>query len=638
MRVSGDDRVETRRAGSNMPWTAEQSHVIEAPVQSRLLIDAGPGTGKTAAACARIAWLLSHGNVDASEVWLFSFTRTAVHELRNRIASFLEDPGDVAALRITTIDSYAWAINSGFDSQASLTGSFDDNIQRVIQLIQRHEGAFAYLSTVRHLIVDEAQDVVGPRCELLLEIINAMPADAGASLFSDEAQAIYGFTEEDGKAALSGTLPEKIREFMSDQFAEHDFRHVHRTEDQTLLDIFRDGRSFIRDKGTSGATRLHSVRALVERTNHGSLGPYWEDIKQLAAAESDTLLLFRRRGEALGASGSMGVVPHRIRMSGLPVCIHGWIAVLLWDWTKPDLDDTEFDRLWNERVGSSRDERASHAWSVLVRAFGRSSSRISVTRLVTKLASSSPTYDLTLPEFGYVGPIISTIHGSKGREASDVRLYLPGLSSGDAADDELEEEARIVFVGATRARETLHVGQSKSMSSARRLESSGRAFTPYPFNKGSKVARATVEVGRVRDVDAAGLVGKHLYGSEGDARDAQARVMALRSGTGPAKGEATTADLDWRFKVVEEDGGGHLCYLGTSLGHDLFAIAKFVDQLVHLGKTRPPRQLNHLRTLGVRTLAVAPDDPVREQLHAPWRDSGLIAAPMLTGYSMAYFR
>jgi hypothetical protein len=437
---------------------------------------------------------------------------------------------------------------------------------------------------------------------------------------------------------LSGTLPEKIREFMLDQFTEHDFSHVHRTADSALLEIFRDGRSFVRDKRTSGAKRLQSVRALVERTNHGSLGPYWEDIKQLAAGESDTLLLFRRRGEALGASGSMGLLPHRLRMSGLPVCVHGWIAVLLWDWTKPDLDETEFDQLWDERLGSSRDKRAGHAWSVLVRAFGRSASRISVTRLVTKLASGSPTYDLTLPEFGYVGPIISTIHGSKGREASAVRLYLPGLSSGDTADDELAEEARIVFVGATRARKTLHVGQAKSMSGARRLESSGRAFTPYPFNRGSKVARAAVEVGRVRDVDAVGLVGKHLYGSAGDARDAQARVMALRSDTGSAKAEATTADLEWRFRVEAEGGGGHLCYLGTALGHDLFAIAKFVDQLLHLGRTRPPRQLNHLRTLGVRTLAVAPDDPVREQLHAPWRDSGLIAAPMLTGYSMAYFR
>jgi len=37
------------------------------------------------------------------------------------------------------------------------------------------------------------------------------------------------------------------------------------------------------------------------------------------------------------------------------------------------------------------------------------------------------------------------------RWIKEARLYLPGPSSGDTADDELGEEARIVFVGATRA-------------------------------------------------------------------------------------------------------------------------------------------------------------------------------------------
>lgn len=633
-----DDQGRSCSGSDGLQWTGEQRSVIELPPESRVLIDAGPGTGKTATACARIAWLLSHGGLEASEIWLFSFTRTAVHELRNRIASYLDNPGDIAALRIATVDSYAWAINSGFDSQASLTGTFDDNIQQVIELVQKHEGVFSYLSTVRHLIVDEAQDIVGPRCELLLEIINALPEEAGVSVFSDEAQAIYGFAEEGSHAAVAGTLPEMLREFMADQFSEHDLSQVHRTSDPTLLRVFRDGRMHIRCKAYSGAERLESVRELVEQANHGVLGSYWQDIKQLSADDTDTLLLFRRRGDALAASGNLGVQPHRLRMSGLPACIHGWIALLLWDWTKPDLNADDFEQLWEARVGAVKDGRAKEAWSVLVKAFGRSTSRISVTQLVTKLASGSPTYELTLPEFGYAGPIISTIHGSKGREAAEVRLYLPGPSPDDSADDELDEEARIVYVGATRARSTLQVGCVQSMTVARRLESSGRAFTPWPFSKGKKQAKAAVEVGRLRDIDALGLVGRGLYGSTAEALECQGRVMALQAGMASVYAEATNPDLDWRFRVIAEDGGGQLCYLSPSVGYDLFKIAKFIDQIVHLEKKRPPGRLKHLLSFGMRTLAVSPDDPVREQLHAPWRDSGLIAAPMLMGYSMAYFR
>lgn len=114
--------------------------------------------------------------------------------------------------------------------------------------------------------------------------------------------------------------------------------------------------------------------------------------------------------------------------------------------------------------------------------------------------------------------------------------------------------------------------------------------------------------------------------------------MALQAGMTSVYAEATSSDLDWRFRVIAEEDGRPLCYLSRGLGYDLFEIAKFVDRIVHLEKKRPPRRLKHLYSFGVRTLAVSPDDPVREQLHAPWRDSGLIAAPMVMGYSMAYFR
>lgn len=621
-----------------MTWTKEQERVIEAPAEQRLLIDAGPGTGKTATACARIAWLITKGGVEANEIWLFSFTRTAVHELRNRIASYLPDPGAIAALRIATIDAHAWAIHSGFDAQAALNGSFDDNIRRVIELVRSHEGVFSYLESVRHLIVDEAQDIVGPRCELVLEIIHALPASAGVSVFSDEAQAIYGFAEEGSTASVEGTLPEKIREFFGDQFEEHDLSEVHRTKDKTLLEVFRDGRSLIRDKRIGGKEKLQGVRKLIEQTNHGALGPYWEDIKKLPQNRADILLLFRRRGEALAASGNMGVQPHRLRMSGLPTCIHGWISVLLWDWIKPDLDLEDFERLWHQRLGTLDTPSATEAWKILIKAFGRSSSRISMTRLVTKLASGSPTYELTLPEFGTQGPIFSTIHGSKGREEGEVRLYLPPAQLDESDDEGLDEEARIVFVGATRAKSQLHVGKVQSKSSARRLESSGRAFTPYPYDKKGKSAKAAVEVGRAKDVDPVGLVGRSLYAGADEALAAQERVMALMVGMAWARADSTDKDHDWRFRVASDDGNSHLCYLNTPLSYDFFSIAKFVDRIVEMHRTRPPKQLQYLRVFGIRTIAVAPDDPVREQLHAPWRDSGLIAAPMLMGYPMAYFR
>ena len=618
-------------------WTSEQRRIIEADAAERLLIDAGPGTGKTATACARIAALLARGDVDATEIWLLSFTRTAVHELRNRIVAYLPDPASAAALRITTIDAHAWAIHTGFDDGATISGSFDDNVRRASELVRSHDGVFGYVNAVRHLVIDEAQDIVGPRCELMLELINALPVAAGVSVFSDEAQAIYGFAEDGGgPSAFDGNLPDKIREFLSDQFSELSLDKLHRTGDAVLSRVFSSGRELMRDKAVDGKSRLTGVHQLVQDSNHGTLGAYWNDVKTLTGDDSETLLLFRRRGDALAASGNMDELPHRLRMSGLPRCIHGWIAVLLWDWTAPDLDESDFSRLWAARFGPLATTGAGQAWAILVKAFGRSERRISMSRLVARLASGSPTYELLHPDFGSTGPIFSTIHGSKGREAADVRLYLPRARVDD--QEGLDEEARIVFVGATRAKRSLRIGSTSSMSVARRLELSGRSFTPYPFAKGVKAARACVEVGTGRDIDAIGLVGRALYSEVAEAKECQRRVMALAASFSSAQADATDEGHQWRFRLSQGGNGGHLCYLNAAVGHDLFSVARFLDQLVHLGRTKPPRQLRHLRLFGVRTVAIAPDDPHREQLHAPWRDSGLVAAPMLMGYPMVYFR
>ncbi|WP_161625782.1 UvrD-helicase domain-containing protein [Novilysobacter defluvii] len=622
--------------GAGTPWTEEQRRVIEAEAGARILVDAGPGTGKTATACARIAWLIETGGLDASEIWLISFTRTAVHELRSRVASYVKDPATIAALRIATIDSHAWAIHSGFDERASISGSFESNIARVIELVREHEGVFEYLSTVRNLVVDEAQDIVGSRSELLLEVIHALPEEAGVSVFSDDAQAIYGFAEP-ADGAVEGNLPEQIREFMADQFCEMDLSQVHRTQDATLLQVFAEGRLLIRGQGQKGAERLQAVKDLIGSSNHGRLGLYRDDLKSLPEDIEDAFLLFRTRGEALDASSWLAGRPHRLRMAGLPVCVHGWVSVLFWDWVEPYMEEAEFTKRWASRTPTSS-VNAESAWKLLLGSFGRNDGRLSIVKMATRLASASPPLELSTPEFGATGPVVGTIHGSKGREANEVRLYLADSAFPNGDESSLDEEARVVFVGATRARGRLHVGGAASKVSSKTLKPSGRAYTPYHWANGKPCARARVEVGRARDIDSAGLVGIRLFHSRADAEAAQARVMSLGSQMWQGYASSTSEATEWRYQVCLNDSSDRLCYLSSTLNHDMFAIAKTVEEKVRLGRTRPPSQLRYMTIFGFRTIALAPDDPARELLHSPWRESGFLAAPMLLAYPFAYFR
>jgi hypothetical protein len=106
------------------------------------------------------------------------------------------------------------------------------------------------------------------------------------------------------------------------------------------------------------------------------------------------------------------------------------------------------------------------------------------------------------------------------------------------------------------------------------------------------------------------------------------------------KASSAGATMDWRYRIslAEDPEDRAICFLATGVNGDLFAIARVVDELVRQNRKKPPLEFQYFRSYGVRTLVLSQDDPIRETLHSPWRDSGVVAAPMVLGYPMCYFR
>ena len=189
-------------------WDVDQRMVIEADTDARLVVEAGPGTGKTAVACARLAYLINEEDIEASNTWMISFTRTAVAEIRARLHSYVGDAS--FAIRIATIDSHAWSIHSGHDPNARLTGSYEENIASVIELLKTDEDVADELAKIEHVVIDEAQDVVGQRADLIEALVNRLPSACGVTVFADEAQAIYGFSDDSiGRRKVGASEPGK---------------------------------------------------------------------------------------------------------------------------------------------------------------------------------------------------------------------------------------------------------------------------------------------------------------------------------------------------------------------------------------------------------------------------------------------
>lgn len=605
---------------------AAQQDIIERPPSDRLIVDAGPGTGKTRVACARVAALIGKG-VPAARIWLISFTRTAVLEIRTRIADALGDPAAAASVSIATLDSNAWALQSGFTSGARLTGSFDQNIEATLSLVREDEDLGDYLSTkIKHLIVDEGQDIVGIRAELILAIIRSLNTDCGVTLFADEAQAIYGFTEDAGQNTATGpTLLDQLRH---EGFKEASLKTVYRTTRSNLRKIFTGLRQKILRRSGSTDARRKLVESEICRYADEDAGSL-RDLN-LDSVPDSGLVLTRRRFDVLMLSSMNPDTPHRLRMSGLPTCLKPWLGALLWDHMDIRLTRTHFDRLWTERI-TGKEAGLQHresAWSSLVEVAGETYTTVDLHRLREVLARGNPPMLFCTREFGASGPILGTIHASKGCEADHVSLYLP--RAGDNADDppmtDPEEEIRVLFVGATRARECLRVG---SAFGSRAGSAAGRVWR-WAGSQGNRTdnPRIQIEVGRSHDLSTEGLVGRRIFQRQEDALAVQ--MLWRTSPVQQSMHAYPEAGLDWDF-LLQSKGNIRLGALGPAIADDLKKIAQ------HCRYWPPPKFLPYLRSLGARTMVMARDDPRLDALHHPWRVTGFLTAPLLTGLSLCTF-
>ncbi|NNC14835.1 UvrD-helicase domain-containing protein [Corallococcus exiguus] len=610
-----------------------QRAVIEAPSDARLLVDAGPGTGKTAVACERVAWLLQQHGLQPTRIWLISFTRTAVREIRDRITRIVKDPEAAQAVQIATLDAHAWAIHSGFDTLAKIAASYEKNIEDVLKLVEQNQELAEYLERVEHLVVDEAQDVVGIRASLVATLISRLPESCGVTVFADEAQAIYGFADDaEAKAGRKREPPltERLRE-SKPGFEIRPLQQVFRTDSQNLLSLFTNTRAKVLAPALDSAARLVDVKKEIVELSHGEVpGVHQQPLEQA----EDVLVLFRRRSEVLMASSYLNAkgVQHRIRMSGMPPCLPVWIGACLGEHLAPSLTRTDFLSLWKQRVGGTPSETAlpASAWELLWRYAGKLENVVDMRRLRAVLGRAQPPADFCTSELGAHGPIIGTIHASKGREARTVHLMLPQGKPGK--DTDFDAEARVVFVGATRAKAQLMVGTGPRHY-AMTLEST-RCYSPVQNDPGC----AQIELGRDGDVSVVSMAGRGPYRSAEEVRAVQSRL--LKMARFPLKAKARLCrgpDSDYTYMLQTDKEGELLGALSSSLDSELFEVARCISGKTDKARRKPPDRIFNLHVVGVRTAVLPPDSSEAERLHAPWAMSGIVLVPVILGYTKTLF-
>lgn len=533
-----------------------QTAVIECSASARQIVTAGPGSGKTHTATERVIHLVKQGLPPAG-IRLITFTRVAAEEVGRRISHALAEQTYSGGVMCGTIDSLAWNLVT------TLGDAPPGGHERIIRIARKsiadgEQAMLDQLARISHLVIDEAQDIVGERRMFCRALIDALPTSVGVTILGDGAQAIYGSWA--GDKGGGGSLHAELRGRHG--WEDRSLTANHRTKSDSLRRFFSRARMLLEADGDPRSTYLE-IREMLEDV---ATDPSVNLTGQVFPWRDDSLVLFRGRAATEAASVRLtraGRV-HRLKLSGQTTACDPLLGAICAGLAPgaairlehvrrriADLHPTPFGVIEEDVLND-------------LQSLGKGPA--ARPHDIAESVEREPVGH-TRDHVGTAGPMLGSIHGAKGREATNVLLMLPPVPSGDDVD--WREEARVLFVGATRASTHLYLGRAQ-------------AGMVRPGKNGSRWLRG----------NGGGLL---LSGSDG-----------LRPLAGVATAlsiwEAAFRQPDCSFRRIAS-GDGSPWHLVTDSGEPLAkAEGQLTDDLDHIESTRGGLASATLRVVGATTV------------------------------------
>jgi hypothetical protein len=470
------------------PLTDEQRAVVEQPWDARVLVTAGAGAGKTHTLVRRLDALCGHEDpeesLEAAEILVLTFSRAAARELRERIARHGERARRV---RTQTFDAWAYGVlvQAYPDNDWGATG-FDERIRSAAGAIEK--GALEVGDAVppAHVVIDEVQDLVGDRRELVETLLDRYQESCGFTVVGDAAQSVYGFQIED----LAERADETNRFF--------DWLRASFPDDLVELRLTQNFRA------TTPEARIALAHGplLQQVTAAEEPPPLYEELGDLLLDPANGLgaltdpfvldglrtfpdtcaILTRDNRQALVVSELLHKhgVEHRLRRPLEERPVPYWVAELLRRTDATTLVEERFRTLL-DGIPLPYDADPGVLWSALRRAArGAGRAVVDLDRLRRLVADGRFPDELADPETARV--TVTTVHRAKGLEFDRVVVLAPPsvaeLRKQHKDELDLPAEARALYVAMTRARQDLYFADSPELPIVRRSggRSNGRRY------------------------------------------------------------------------------------------------------------------------------------------------------------------
>ncbi len=499
-KVFADSRKMIERATTARSYRAivdslgnrDQIRIVTRSPEANLLVLAGPGSGKTRTVVHRCAYLLRVKRVRPRAILICCFNHKAAIELRRRLAELVGRD----AIGVTILTYHALALRllghscRGISRESDAAPDFDAMIEEATRVLRGDaslegvdpdDARDRLLTGFEHILVDEYQDIDEGQYRLVESVAGRTLNDPDRKLsilaVGDDDQSIYGFRNANVKY---------IRQFQADYGAECHYLVENYRSTRAIIEaanqVIRRNRDRMKtdhEIGIDQARRTQDYGGILEDRDGLSHGRVVVVKVDDAREQAASILREAQRLHALGAADWSGMavlsrtsadlawVRAEAEAAGIPVS---------WPMNGGPMPSLARVREWDAALRDlcAMRREVLRASDLIAKCAAPATQPNVWQRLLRKLldaweteTGNEPTLVDACVEFLYEslaqrrrdeqfgdGLVLSTIHAAKGTEFEHV-LLCGDWPRGPA--HQREEERRVLYVGMTRARQTLSV-------------------------------------------------------------------------------------------------------------------------------------------------------------------------------------
>lgn len=463
--------------------SAEQ--IINSGIESRILVNAGPGTGKTHTVIERLKFLAKQEDeISPNSVFVLCFSRSAVRVINDRLDEAIkshEIPLSAKQFNVATFDSFAtWFLKEGEPNYDLSPLNYDERIRRFINIFKNNPTDLD--NAMEYLIVDEVQDLVGDRAMLVKSLLEQ--TSHGFLLLGDECQAIYDYQITAPNEFNASKLYEWLENHFGSNLEEYELTRNHRSKE-------RIGKNLKSLRSAMLFRPFNEQKSVAEELfkTYNPDGMDVDEILQCCESTNETqAILSWSNGDAYRQSSDLYSMDdksftHKILTGARRLSYRRELADILSGYTNSIISKNKFREL--AKAKKIDEAVAQSLWEGFAKVLDDDISEIDLKQLRNLLVSERRVADsLLCPEDATL--TISTIHKAKGKEYDTVLVKQSGISKG--------EDIKVYYVAMTRAKKELIVKPKTSRHRDRKMES-GR-FVEIRYNEIKRI-----ELGIDGDID-----------------------------------------------------------------------------------------------------------------------------------------